>query len=210
MIRTYLADVTPLYEEEVYESYFQGLPQWRREKARRIRMTSGKAQSVGVWVLLEKVRKLHGLGEDTLYNLSHSGNYVLCIVSDRIEEDLEAGCDVEEMGQLHLNLARRFFTNNEYETIVSLETEKLQTEMFFRFWVLKESFMKATRQGMKLDSRSFEIAFDDKGCPILVHQPQIFSKHYYYKEYVHQGADVKLAVCATTEEIADHLEIIRL
>ena len=41
-------------------------------------------------------------------------------------------------------------------------------DAFFRYWVLKESFMKAVRLGMKLDTRKFEIEFDKEDHPVLV------------------------------------------
>ena len=40
-----------------------------------------------------------------------------------------------------------------------VKDEKEQAEWFYRFWVLKESFMKATRRGMGLDMRTYEFAW---------------------------------------------------
>ena len=48
MVRAWLADITPLLIEETYQKYYERLPGWRREKADRMRMKNGKAQSAGV------------------------------------------------------------------------------------------------------------------------------------------------------------------
>lgn len=210
MIRTYLMDVTPLYEEEVYYKYYSQIPDWRKQKAARMVKVAGKAQSVGAWVLFEKVRKLLALGDSPLYNLSHSGNYALCAVSDDNDESIKVGCDIEMLGEIQLNVAKRFFTVAEYENIISYQNPELQNQLFFRYWVLKESFMKATRQGMKLDTRSFQIAFDSRDVPFLCKQPEEFPQQYYYKEYSENGVNAKIAVCTTEANIADTLEVVRL
>ena len=51
------------------------------------------------------------------------------------------------------------------------QDEKEQAEWFYRFWVLKESFMKATRRGMGLDMRTYEFAWRPDGIPYMRKQP---------------------------------------
>ena len=48
--------------------------------------------------------------------------------------------------------------------IIKQPDEKLQGEMFFRIWALKESFIKAVGTGMSLSLNSFEIIIDDRNC----------------------------------------------
>ena len=54
---TYLADITPLLEEEAYRKALEKVPDFRREKAQRLRFREGQAQSVGAWLLLMKAVK---------------------------------------------------------------------------------------------------------------------------------------------------------
>ena len=44
---TYLADITPLLEEEAYRKALEKVPDFRREKAQRLRFREDQAQSVG-------------------------------------------------------------------------------------------------------------------------------------------------------------------
>ena len=93
--------------------------------------------------------------ENIYFNLSHSGKIVLCAISD-----MEVGVDVEYIDrEIDLNIAKHFFYNGEYESIMNC---KNSSEEFFKYWVLKESYMKYTGLGMNLKLDSFEIIIEDK------------------------------------------------
>ena len=98
--------------------------------------------------------------DDIFFNLSHSGDYVMCAVSGS-----EAGCDVQKMDKGDMKLAERFFTEREYHAIADLSTEEKRRDMFYRYWTLKESFMKVTGLGMQLALDAFEILIDDDAAP---------------------------------------------
>ena len=91
-----------------------------------------------------------GIQKDAAYNLSHSGEYVLCSVHEGKDPKIRVGCDIEEIGICNMKIARRFFCRSEYEKIDSETNEERRRELFFRYWVLKESFIKATREGMAM------------------------------------------------------------
>lgn len=78
------------------------------------------------------------------FNLSHSQGLALYAVSRHpIGIDLEftrAISDVEA-------LAKRFFTDREYEIVRTLEPQQ-QQEVFFRYWTCKEAYLKATGEGL--------------------------------------------------------------
>lgn len=199
MIRTWIADITPLYEEECYRRYYEQLPDFRKEKAGRMAFQNGKAQSAGAWALLQKVRDEYRIKEKAAFNLSHSGDYVLCSVDVTCGEATQVGCDIEEVGKPNMKVAKRFFCPSEYEEIIRQEDSSKQQDTFYRFWVLKESFMKATRQGMALDMQSFEIRLAQP--PVLIKKPEEFSAPYFYKEYELPGIAYKIAVCSTDEDL---------
>ncbi len=207
MVKVWLADVAPLLEEHIYHQYYRELPAWRREKADKLRYAKGRAQSVGVWSLWSRVKERYGLLEDTVFNLSHSGSYVLCAFSGKARA--KVGCDLEEIVEFRESVARRFFCQSEYEHIMAND-EAGRVQMFYRYWVLKESFMKATRQGMALDMRMFEIAFNEKGRPILVRKPKEYPEEYVYMEYEKENVNARIAICTTDDEIDDKLHVMRL
>ena len=78
MIRTWTASIAPLYEESFYRLCYGQAPAFRREKADRMKGKQVRAQSIGVWLLYEWMKREYEIKEDTAYNLSHSGDYVLC------------------------------------------------------------------------------------------------------------------------------------
>ena len=165
MIYTWAADVAPLLDPIIYEAYYREVPQWRQEKADRIRFSEDRALSIGAYVLYQKALRESGLSTEMCFNLSHSGHYVLCSIAD--EKEKRTGCDLEKIGTPGMKVARRFFCSSEWQYIREQESGEEQTEAFYRYWVLKESFMKATRFGMKLPLDSFEIRLKDEGAPVL-------------------------------------------
>lgn len=202
MVKAWAADVSPLYERECYEKYYAMAPDSRKEKADKLRLDKMKAQSIGVWSLWEKIRERYVLPADSPYNFSHSGSVVMCAVCvDGSNE--QVGCDVEKEGKLRLKLAERFFCREEYEAIIAEKNEDKRTELFYRYWVLKESFMKATGQGMALPIDQFCIRLGNP--PVLIRKPEEFPKQYYYREYIWKGRPYRLAVCSSDSRIDEKL-----
>ena len=202
MVKAWAADVTPLYDRECYERYYAMVPDFRKRKADRLRLTGMRAQSIGVWILWEKIRKKYSLPENVPFNFSHSGSIVMCAAC-MDGGPVKVGCDVEKMGGLRLKLAERHFCREEYEAIMAEENEEKRTEMFYRYWVLKESFMKATGKGMALPLDQFCIRLDKP--PVLIRKPEEFSEAYYYCEYDPGEKPYRLAVCTSDTQIDTEL-----
>jgi len=200
MIVTWLADVSVLQEESAYKKYYEQVPDFRREKADRLKMQEDKALSVGVWILYEKIKKEYCLHGNEIFNLSHSGNCAICTIAFGI--DAQVGCDIEKIDErCLLRVAKRYFCEEEYEQIRS-------SEEFYRYWVLKESFMKATRLGSNLAMNSFSFAFMDDGRPFLQKKP--FEKEYFFKEYAVENLPYKIAVCSDVDAFAPEIKIVKL
>ena len=119
MIRTWIAEVTPLLEKSVYRKCYEKLPTFRKEKADRIVPEADRALSVGAWLLYECVRKECGVSAETPFNLSHSGKMVLCSIEDSGEKEIKIGCDIEEIKKLHTKLIKRYFFKSEENFILS-------------------------------------------------------------------------------------------
>lgn len=210
MIRTWVADVTSLLKKEKYLQYYKKVPDFRKEKADKIICQEGKALSIGVWILYEQMREAYDISEDLVFNLSHSGHYALCSIADIESNATYLGCDIEGVKQVRLDVARRFFCTSEFQRILEQNTEEERAEEFYRYWVLKESFMKATRLGMKLGLDQFEIAFSKEGNPYLIKQPEEFPQKYYFKEYEVADIPCKIAVCSNCGEFSNTIEKIEL
>lgn len=208
MIRTWVANIRPLLDETCYRMYYERVPKFRQEKADALKLVQGKAQSAGVWFLYEQMKKEYGIQKDTAYNLSHSGEYVLCSVHEGNDSKILVGCDIEEIGTCNMKIARRFFCQSEYERIASETDEEYRRELFFRYWVLKESFIKATREGLAMGLDTFEIALGEQGKPsVLLERPVRYREPFYYMESVTEDQRYRIAVCSTDEEIDPEIRV---
>ena len=78
------------------------------------------------------------------YNISHSGNIVICAVSDNA-----IGCDVELARNVKGNLSDKYFSDKE---------KKMD---FFRVWTAKESYLKMTGEGICHDLKNIEVSFEE-------------------------------------------------
>lgn len=157
-------------------------------------------------MLAQKYLEDEGIEIENLeFNLSHSGNYVLCSVAPVGEK---VGCDIETIKEFREPLAKRFFCPEEYEYMMAQE-EAERCEIFYRYWVLKESFMKSTRQGMAMGLDTFSINLNGcEGQPELTRQPEDVKEKYYYHEYETDGA--RIAVCSTCNAFAKELNFPKL
>ena len=113
-------------------------------------------------------------------------------------------------GKLRMPVAERYFCREECEIIRNGKDEKEQAEWFYRFWVLKESFMKATRRGMGLDMRTYEFAWGQDGIPYLKKQSEEYPEKYLCREYELEQGDARVAVITTDNEIEGRLHEVRL
>jgi len=78
------------------------------------------------------------------FNLSHSGGYVLCAVSD-----VEIGADIQQMRPVdELRLAERFFHKSECRELELCSEKAQRNRLFFRMWVRKEACGKLDGRGL--------------------------------------------------------------
>ena len=78
------------------------------------------------------------------FNLSHSGDFVLCAVSRQ-----EIGADIQLIGRSEvMRTAGRFFSDGELATLQACPGEAERTELFYRLWTKKEAYGKLTGRGI--------------------------------------------------------------
>lgn len=200
-VKTFLADISCLLNEKNYRKIYEEVPVFRREKADRLKHREDQAQSVGAWYLWMQVQNRYQIPQDAerSFNLSHSGKYVLCSVDISGEQ---VGCDIECIRKYYEKLAEKYFCVSESERI-RMADEAERTEMFYRYWVLKESFLKATRKGLVMGLNTSEIHIPEEGDPVLLRWPEEIKETYYLKEYQTDGA--RIAVCSTNPDFEEKI-----
>lgn len=207
-VRIYAVNVKPLEDGSLFEAAYRKVTEERRKKTDRIRSLQDKCRSLGAELLLlyglsqlgfpkengwmsgldpgsemDFLRFRYGKNgkpyldgvKDLYFNMSHSGELAVCAIAP-----CEVGCDVEKIRDRRQAVARRFFTPKEYEAILSQEDEKARQRLFFRFWTLKESFLKVTGEGLRLGMDSFQIVLGEKEISVIQNMD---SRKYSFKEY---------------------------
>ena len=107
-----------------------------------------------------------GGGEQRLrFNLSHSGEWAVV----GLALSTEVGVDIEQidLGVSIEAVARRFFSNSEFEALRDLPL-KQRTAAFFATWTRKEAYVKARGDGIADRLRNFSVSVDPEQSAILL------------------------------------------
>ena len=153
MLQIYHASALPLIGQKGGE----GLSQYRQEKLARTRNPKAYALSLGAeLLLLAALQELGGpmppleitcgeggkpaLKDGPAFSLSHSGERVLCALSDK-----PVGADLQKLRPYNPALVRRFFTAEEEAW---LEEQRERDLAFSLLWSLKESYVKFLGSGI--------------------------------------------------------------
>lgn len=221
----YIANTESLKENGLYNAAFDAVSAERKDKVLRYRFLKDRVLSLGAELLLRKALRECGIeipeirygfgtdgkpflkgGEGFNFNISHSEDLVMVAVSEN-----ETGCDIEKITEIDLEIAKKFFFREEYENIAALPASEERNELFFRYWTLKESFMKATGLGMRLPLDSFQILIGNDGKTGV--RQSVDTKNYNFNE-IDAFPGYKCALCTagnaaeTDVKIVDFREIL--
>ncbi len=169
----YYMDISAIDENES-EKWRTEASEERRIYADRMKRSSGKKRSLASDHLSrlalseyagcrrediifgkDEYGKPHAVNIRAGFNISHSGDYVVCAVSD-----CELGVDIEFLRPVNLKIARRFCTAEELEYLFGHEPQPWEFDIkaedqtaelrdrFFALWTAKEAFCKYTGRGI--------------------------------------------------------------
>lgn len=169
-INIFLFDVNNLSENDL-KSILKELPNEIKEKVESKKLLKAKLLTAASYKMLfdfckEKLNfipeiKIKSGGKPYFENckiyfsISHSKSTAVCTVSES-----EIGTDIERLDKNrdYLNLAERYFTENEYERIKKSDNIK---ETFVKYWTAKEAYIKFTGEGFKRGMNYFEADFEN-------------------------------------------------
>lgn len=88
------------------------------------------------------------------FNISHSGDMAVCALGG-----MELGVDIERMRAVKEGMIRRVLTGREREWLTRSADKE---EAFIRLWTLKESYVKATGEGLRVHPDAVEFVMPEK------------------------------------------------
>jgi len=136
--------------------------------------------------------------DDVQFNLSHSGAWVVGVVDTR-----PVGGDVEQVQPIDLSISEHYFSPDEHQDLIR-KPDKF--DYFFTLWALKESYIKILGKGLSHPLNAFSIKFaDNDEIVIKVEGKRI--EDIFFKQY-HIDNEYKMAVCATHNNIPDHVHLL--
>lgn len=133
------------------------------------------------------------------YNISNCQDIVVCAVSKQ-----PVGVDIEKVRDFNKKIIRKVLTSEEQLFLQKITgNDCLQQEWFFRFWTLKESFIKHCGQGLSMPLTDVSFSFDSTQAPygITCSQEGVF----FYQEKIEN--QYILSLCTTIPKIIPHLEV---
>ncbi len=205
MIKVAYCNVKDLDLEKTYPI----LPESRQEKVDNFIFDKDKKLSSGVYLLLKKMLDEENIDDPIIetekdgkpyisnyenihFNMSHAGRMVACAISDE-----EIGIDIEKIDPLiDMKIAQTFFYNSEYDNIKKSDN---RVDQFFKYWVLKESYMKYTGLGFLLDLDKFEIVIEDGETKVKNQNPELKENEDDIKFSYFDLNQYKLAICSENE-----------
>ncbi len=203
----------------LFESLLGSVSEARRQRADRFLQKEDSCRSVvgealALWCIgqREHVSKReisfsyneHGkpglnLPGKTQFNVSHSGQWVVCAIDDR-----PIGVDVERIHDVDLDISKRFFSSAENEDLANFKGEA-KKERFFEYWSLKESYIKAIGKGLFCSLGSFTVVIGSGlvGMNADPGMPMMFLKQYDI------GPSYKCALCAEHDDLPEKIVFVK-
>ena len=152
-------------------------------------------------LLLLKAFKKHGISPSNLFNIeynyygrpylpnsdydfniSHSGNFVICAMAKK----LKIGIDIETIKAVDFREFEDVMNEDQWNSIHQADDSR---ELFFNYWAIKESVIKADSRGLSLPLKEITINYSEK---IVKCQNHIW-------HFIDLGIDKKIAAFLTTK-----------
>lgn len=184
MIAVYYTVISEVYHEQLLKDHLPKYPPDFREKIKNYKRWQDAQSSLLGRLLLWNATMPFTSNVDNLkikyadyqkpyfenlpfqFNISHSGQVVVCAFSNKYE----LGIDIEEIKEIELDIFKDRMTEREWREVMQAEDQK---EAFYEYWTKKEAVIKAHGKGLSLPLKSFEIVED---------KTTIYNKHYLVKQ----------------------------
>jgi len=135
--------------------------------------------------------------KDFHFNTSHAGEWIICAT-----HNLPLGVDVEHIQPIEFDIAKRFFSKEEYIDLMNMDSLH-RLSYFYELWTLKECYIKAEGKGLSILLNSFSFKIN---CSEIIFKSKNGSKNYYFKQY-DIDSNYKMAVCGLEDRFAYEVKV---
>lgn len=217
MIQLYAVNINVSLSEEQYPELLAKVSKQKQEKLQKFRFSQDFRRSLYGDLLVRKVacdklgidnsairydyndfgKPCLGQYPEFCFNISHSGDWVICGFSSHA-----IGVDIEGIQNVDLQIAKRFFSPQEYR---DLQRQEDPQDYFYQLWTLKESYIKYMGKGLSIPLNSFSVS-RKAGKFSIADQAQEGTEA---KPFLYQIRDLEgyyIAVCAEEGDSAPVLE----
>ena len=155
-------------DAETFAAVYPTLPDWRRRACDGLRFEADRWRSAAAWLNLAQLLAEHGIRANDLpvrigpfgkptfdadngfhFNLSHAHDRVLAAIADA-----PVGCDIERIGPVSADVLRACLTDAERAEVEAAGDGEARARAFCRFWVRKESYVKALGRGLSVEPKT--------------------------------------------------------
>ena len=176
MLKYYCANIALLEDKEKFDFWMEQINTKRREKVLRCKNQKDKERSLLAGVLLRYGLENEGISYESVtfsktengkpivisaepihFNISHAGDYVVCVMSDE-----EVGIDIEctdkhiftaDKEQSLVSMARKCLSDAEW---TRFKESAKKPEAFMEYWTKKEAYSKCSGLGLRADFSSID------------------------------------------------------
>jgi 4'-phosphopantetheinyl transferase len=160
-IKLYFTASQQKLPEDLFQFHLNKLPhELKVINSRYLRWQDRQAHLLGK-ILLQNGLKEYGYNNDVLknlkynkhnrpflnagidFNLSHSGEYVICAIG----ENLRLGVDIEIVREINFKDFIGVMTTEQW---VDINNSENPVKSFFKYWTIKESLIKADSRGLEI------------------------------------------------------------
>jgi 4'-phosphopantetheinyl transferase len=210
----YLSKIDLSLSQEKYESLMQNISKENQERCLRFRQKADALRTLyGELILRHVLNQEFSLKNENVellrssdgkpyvkdapihFNISHSGDYVVCAFSEQ-----EIGIDIEQIKEVDLKIAERYFCSSECDDLFAQNANR-RLDYFFSLWTLKESYMKWLGDGMSIPLDSFCFKITDVGISLIDANRKVkpFFKQFFIDGY-------KLSLCSRYNNFPEEIQ----
>ncbi|BAU28518.1 4'-phosphopantetheinyl transferase [Aneurinibacillus soli] len=183
MIELYAVRIDAMLSDTQQEQIvrYECISEERRERIKRVKNPQQKKKEVLCELLLRyALYQAYGTKQESIvfdvnpygkphiknlasfhFNLSHAGVWILCGI-----DDSPIGVDIEWIQPIDFCIAEQLFSPEEKAVLYSA-AEAEQIPLFYRFWTLKESYLKALGTGLSNPLSLFTMnLFENEGAEL--------------------------------------------